>query len=46
MFDEVAAYLVLAPIAIMIAVVALGAIWAVRRRPQPVNVEGDHRISD
>jgi len=32
-FDDVAAYLVLAPLAIVLAAGALAAIWALRHRP-------------
>jgi len=35
-FDDVAAYLVLAPLAIFLGVAALAAIWAFRNRPDPV----------
>ena len=35
-FDDVAAYLVLAPLAIFLGLAAFAAIWAFRHRPDPV----------
>jgi hypothetical protein len=35
-FDDVAAYLVLAPLAIVLGLAALAAIWVIRHRPDAV----------
>ena len=46
MFDDVAAYLVLAPLAIVLAVAAVAAFLALRHRPAAVHVKPENRLSD
>jgi hypothetical protein len=46
MFDDVAAFLVLAPLAIVVGVAAVAAFFAYRHRPAAVHVERKSRLSD
>ena len=46
MFDDVAAYLVLAPLAIVLGVAAVAAFFAFRHRPAAVRVKPKNRLSD
>ncbi len=46
MFEEVAAYLVLAPLAAALVALAAWARWARRRRPASVRIEKKSKLSD
>jgi heme/copper-type cytochrome/quinol oxidase subunit 2 len=46
MFDDVAAFLMLAPLAIVLGVAAMAAYFAFRHRPAAVHVKPKNRLSD
>ncbi len=46
MFDDVAAFLVVAPLAIVLGVAAVAAYLAFRHRPAAVHVKPKNRLSD